>query len=199
MSTENLSPMISVPYRERTLYIPQQSYGSESRTPDLMVKIVAEGTAITSSAMEGYPEYTQVHHFEYEIKRDVNSDASRNLHTNAQTFLSDVTFIIPAEPVLAQIITNLLKGSNVESIAFIEIQNAGDYNVIRETTTFTTNYFTHARRITSSWGGDARINVFACSFRSISYQVSLDAIDQATEAKGQLATGYDFGTASPIG
>ncbi len=199
MATENLSPMIAIPYRERTLYIPQQNYGSESRTPDLMVRIEVEGRAITSSTLAGHEEFSEVNTYVYDIKRDIHSDSSRNLHTNAQTFLSDVTFVMPAEPVFAEIITQLLKGVKITTIEFHELQNAADYNIPREKTTFTTCYFTHLQRFTTSWGGNSRINLIICSFRSVHYTVSLDAVDQQVGQKGNIATNYDFVTGKSIG
>lgn len=192
---DTLSPMIAVPYQERTLYIPQQIQGSEARTPDLMVKITIGGNAITKSTIDSpakLNEYSQVNTFVYDVKREVNSDASRALNTNAQTFLSDITFVMPAEAVLAPILQNLLKGTMVDTIEFVELQNANDYNLKREITTFGICYFTHFQRFTTSWGGDSRINTIACSFRATSFNVALADVGQDGKSSGNEATGYDF-------
>lgn len=187
----SLSPMISIPYRERTLYIPQQNYGSESRTPDLMMKITDGGTALTSSHLDTFTESSEINTFLYDIKRDVQSDSSRNVHTNAQTFLSDVTFIAPAEPYIASVIQRLLNGTMIESIEFAELQNTGKVNQARETTTFEKCYFTHFQRFTTSWGGNSRINVFVASFRSLDYAVSIQALD-TTGNPGNMSAAFDF-------
>lgn len=198
MPTDKLSPMIAIPYQDRTLYIPQQGYTSATRTPDLMVKITIGGNAITKSHInttEKLNEYSQVNTFMYDIKREIHSDASRTLHTNAQTFLSDVTFVMPAEALLAAILQNLLKGTMVDSIEFVELQNANDYNIKREITRFDICYFTHFQRFTTSWGGDARINTIACSFRATAFNVALADVGQDGKSSGNEAAGYNFQTA----
>lgn len=203
MSEERLSPMIALPYRDRTIYIPQQSYGSESVTPDLMVRIEGPGPGgapITSSTVNELTEFSRVNTYNYDVRRDIHSAATGNLYTNAQVVLSDVTFVMPAEGLYAEIVTLLLQGTPVPDITFVELQNHGkDFlNVPREKTIFRECYFTHLQRFTTSWAGGIRINLIICSFRASEYDVSVSEYGQDSVSPGNKASGHNFKFGKPM-
>lgn len=190
------SPMITVPFSDRVIHLPQYLTSNENRPPSLLVQIGAGNKHLTGSTLEGFETHSVAYHLEYEIRRQSDYDQASQLYTAAMPHLSEAIFAITADTVQADIFNLLIRSVPIDLIEFVEIESGNGVYQSREIVSFSNCIITHARRYNASWGAEARNNILLVAFRASQWSVHVNARDQGSRPMGTGAVEYLFETSA---